>query len=190
MKKLFLLSLILLVGCSSVTVNTQTDETGPYINVSQYEFYTVIEKPIDFSNISAYDDVDGLMSVSVKGYVNYNEAGEYYPILYSIDTSGNETDVPVTVYVKDAEYVEAENANDDIILDEEEKEEDLCTKEGTDNNYPCSVVVPTEASKYIELFEGENGQERCEKVKTEEQSCSIVYKNDHTFWGYGLEESN
>lgn len=191
MKKILLLiNVILLSACSTSSIGSSNDVTGPYINLSQYEFVTVVGKPIDFSNVSAYDDVDGLMSVSVKGYVNYDEAGEYYPILYSIDTSGNETDVPVTVYVRDAEYVEIEEAQENIVVDDETIEKANCTKEGSNTDYPCEVVLPTEANNYIQLFDGETGKERCEEIASENESCEVVYKNDHTFWGYGLKEND
>ncbi len=194
MKKiLILISAILLYACSTSQISSSNDVTGPYINLTQYEFFTVVGKPIDFSNVSAYDDVDGLMDVSVKGYVNYDEAGEYYPILYSIDTSGNETDVPVTVYVKDSEYVEIEESQENTIVSEEEIEKENCTKEDTNSDYPCDVVLNEDASEYIELFDGKSGEERCNAKASEEASCEIVYTNDHTFWGYGLkktEESN
>ncbi len=194
MKKiLILISAILLYACSTSQISSSNDVTGPYINLTQYEFFTVVGKPIDFSNVSAYDDVDGLMDVSVKGYVNYDEAGEYYPILYSIDTSGNETDVPVTVYVKDSEYVEIEESQENTIVSEEEIEKENCTKEGSNSDYPCDVVLNEDASEYIELFDGKSGEERCNAKVSEDSSCEIVYTNDHTFWGYGLkktEESN
>ncbi len=194
MKKiLILISAILLYACSTSQISSSNDVTGPYINLTQYEFFTVVGKPIDFSNVSAYDDVDGLMDVSVKGYVNYDEAGEYYTILYSIDTSGNETDVPVTVYVKDSEYVEIEESQENTIVSEEEIEKENCTKEGSNSDYPCDVVLNEDASEYIELFDGKSGEERCNAKASEEASCEIVYTNDHTFWGYGLkktEESN
>lgn len=192
-KLLILISAIMLYACSTNQISSSNDVTGPYINLTQYEFVTVVGKPIDFSNISAYDDVDGLMDVSVKGYVNYDEAGEYYPILYSIDTSGNETDVAVTVYVKDSEYVELEEAQENILVDEETIEKENCTKEGTNTDYPCDVVINEEIQDYKELFDGESGKERCEAKATEDESCEIVYTNDHSFWGYGLkktEESN
>lgn len=191
--------LIVLAGCSNKISVTSNDETGPYINLSKYEFETSIGNSIDFSNISAYDDVDGLMPVFVKGYINYNLVGEYYPTLYSIDTSGNETDIIVTVRVLDTEYVEVSDTTADD--NEELIEEETCTKEGTDNNYACDVVLPSVASNYTMLYLGEEGKERCEKnivIKDEDETsekqsvvgCEIIYTNDGSFWGYGLKKEN
>ena len=67
-KSYLLLCTILLAGCNHTRISNTNDITGPYINLIKYEFTTVVGKEIDFSNISAYDDVDGLMSVSIKGY--------------------------------------------------------------------------------------------------------------------------
>ena len=192
MKKSYLLfcSMLLLVGCDSAEISNTHDVNGPYINLSKYEFTTIIGKTIDFSNISAYDDVDGLMPVFIKGYINYEEAGEYYPILYSVDTSGNETDVPITVYVKDSEYVELEDTEDDSIIEESKVIEENCTKEGSNPNYPCLVVLPDEAKQYEIVYQGEKGKEYCEAKKSEEDSCEMIFTNDKTFWGYGLKKKN
>ena len=187
-KSYLLLCTILLAGCNHTRISNANDITGPYINLTKYEFTTVVGKEIDFSNISAYDDVDGLMSVSIKGYINYDEAGEYYPILYSIDTSGNETDVPITVYVKDSEYVELEDTKDDSLEEESKVVIENCTKEDTDSNYPCLVVLPDVAKQYEKLYQGKKGKEYCEKDMREEDSCEVVVTNDETFWGYGLKE--
>ena len=128
------------------------------------------------------------MSVSIKGYINYDEAGEYYPILYSIDTSGNETDVPITVYVKDSEYVELEDTKDDSLQEESKVVIENCTKEDTDSNYPCLAVLPDVAKQYEKLYQGKKGKEYCENDISEEDSCEVVVTNDKTFWGYGLKK--
>ena len=69
------------------------------INMTQYEFTTTVGTPINFTNISGYDDYDGLLNTHLEGYVDYNTAGDYYPSITCTDFSGNKTSVPITIHV-------------------------------------------------------------------------------------------
>ncbi|MBR2793068.1 MAG: hypothetical protein IKE16_00365, partial [Solobacterium sp.] len=75
------------------------DTMAPYINMRQYEFYTEVNKPIDFSNIGGYDDVDGLLPTRLRGYVDYSTPGDYYPSIICTDLSNNESEVIITIHV-------------------------------------------------------------------------------------------
>ncbi len=69
MKKLLcvLLSLLVLSGCEGSLMKpaddfvVSDDKFGPYINIRMFEYTTTVGNPVDFSNVTGYDDVDGLM---------------------------------------------------------------------------------------------------------------------------------
>ena len=63
------------------------DTMAPYINLTQYEFYTEVGKPIDFSYVGGYDDIDGMLPTRVRGYVDYTTPGDYYPSIVCTDSS-------------------------------------------------------------------------------------------------------
>ena len=192
-KKLLILFVCLvgLSGCSIDLLNfgvkpvEVNDEYPPYININKYEYITTIGKPVDFSNITAYDDIDGVCQVEMQGYVNYNKAGEYYPVLIARDTSENKTSVTVTVIVLD--HIEEPEVTDGGVSEEETiVEETTCDKANAkDKNYPCSVVIPSEASLYSVLFMGNDANEKCVGSEEEPYTCQAVYTNDNTLWGYG-----
>ncbi len=186
MKRRLLAAVILLTaGCGAVRDDVQDgDTTGPYINLNKYVFETGIGEKIDFSYITGYDDVDGLVPVTVSGIIDYDEPGEYYPVLSAVDYSGNETLVGIVVIVREDMRPEggSEPAETPEIPEETE-----CLKAGAkDESLPCGVVLPAEAEEYSMLYAGEGGRERCEAA--EEGSCEVLYTNDGTFWGYGLKK--
>mgnify|MGYP003491449276 CR=1 FL=1 len=80
-----------LAACQS-SPTEKTDQNGPYINMTQYEFTTTVGTPINFTNISGYDDYDGLLNTHLEGYVDYNTAGDYYPSITCTDFSGTMTE--------------------------------------------------------------------------------------------------
>ena len=169
----------LLCGCVDNNIR-KNDDTGPYINLSQYEFTTQVGKEIDFSNITAYDDVDGLIPVIVRGNVNYNKPGEYYLTLTAVDYSNNQTDVGIVVYVTEEEYIQEENLP--VI-----KEEEISCPNGKDPSLGCDIVLHEDIKDYEMLFSGEEGKEHCEnKVVEDKTTCEVIYTNDQSFWGYGL----
>ncbi|MGN1388517.1 MAG: hypothetical protein ACI4WR_02610 [Bulleidia sp.] len=180
-----LLCALLLTGCTgneSTAVNTSDDTNGPYINMVQYEFSTTVGNPIDFSNISGYDDVDGLLPTSVRGYVNYEQPGDYYPSIVCTDLSGNETAIPITVHVL--------NTPDPVPSPSPEPApsmESTTCSEGKDPDQPCSVVLSDDLSSYTTIYEGEAGYDACiNAAGGDETACEIITANDGSFWGYGL----
>ncbi|MBP3891887.1 MAG: hypothetical protein J6D29_06920 [Solobacterium sp.] len=185
MKKLLVvISMMLLMGCANSTLlNRANDEKPPYISLSNDVFQTVVGKPINFSNITAYDDVDGLLAVMVSGYINYNEAGTYYPELKTADSSGNEVSVPITVIVRRSDYVVPPSGLYQY------HEEEPCQVQGTkDPSLPCEAVLQEDIDSYLLLYPGESGKERCEAQRNEGYACEVIYSNDGLLWGYGLKE--
>ena len=155
------------------------DKIGPYINISQYEFYTETGTPIDFSNIGGYDDVDGLLPTRLRGYVDYNTPGDYYPSLVCTDLSNNESEVIITIHV-----VEVGSLPSAATAETPEPTPSTCEK-GTDPDQPCSVVLPSTVSVYRTLYAGEEGKELCEAANGED-ACEVIPRNDGSLWGYGV----
>ena len=197
-----LLLAALLAGCTdSPLFNKQkavqsNDATGPYINLSTYVFSTVVGKPIDFSNITGYDDVDGMMPVSLSGYVNYSQAGEYYPSLVCTDTSGNTTSQVITITVLEENVPtppsDAQETEAPVLAAPEPQ---TCEEAGAeDKNYACSTVLPSAIIDYIAIYESEEGKEACEmqaEVQNEDGGqavCETIVRNNGQFWGYGLKD--
>lgn len=187
-KTAIVLSLSVLTGCAGVLPDSAQpeDKQGPYINLTTYEFHTTVGQPIDFSNISAYDDVDGMLPVYVIDDADYRKAGEYYPVFTARDTTGNVTEVPVTVYVEEAVYVEPEPA----VTAAPEAEDTGCEAENAaDPDKPCSMVSDTDAAEYRKLFYGYGAEQRCRTEAAKiNGSCYAVNTNDGSLWGYGLSE--
>ncbi len=197
-----LLLAVLLAGCSNSTLfdkqkAVQSDDvTGPYINLSTYVFSTVKGKPIDFSNITGYDDVDGMMPVSLSGYVNYSKAGEYYPSLVCTDTSGNTTSQVITITVLEENApTPPTDAKETAAPAAETPEPETCEEAGAeDKNYACSTVLPSAIESYIVIYESEAGREACEmqaEIQNEdggEAVCETIVRNNGQFWGYGLKD--
>lgn len=180
-----LICTILLAGCASsdsTAVSTSDDTNGPYINMVQYEFTTTVGNPIDFSNISGYDDVDGLLPTSVRGYVNYEQPGDYYPSIVCTDLSGNETAIPITVHVLNTPApVPSASA------EPSPSPESTSCPEGKDPDQPCSIVLSEDLSSYQTIYEGESGYDAClNAAYGDETACKIITANDGSFWGYGL----
>ena len=154
-----LICTILLAGCASsdsTAVSTSDDTNGPYINMVQYEFTTTVSNPIDFSNISGYDDVDGLLPTSVRGYVNYEQPGDYYPSIVCTDLSGNEPESTSCPEGKDPDQPCS------IVLSE-----DLSSYQ----------TIYEGESGYDACLNAAYG---------DETACEIITANDGSFWGYGL----
>ena len=174
---------VLLAGCAEREgTPSGRDTTGPFINISKYVFDTTVGNEIDFSYITGYDDVDGLVPVQVLGTIDYSKPGEYYPVLSAVDYSNNETLVGIVVIVHEEDGTQT-------VPEPEQKpeipQETGCTAPGAlREDIPCGVVPPETAQVYDMLFPGEGGEERCEAW--EAGSCEAVYTNDGSFWGYGL----
>lgn len=178
MKKLLcLLSICLLGSCG---LNQKSDTNGPYINLTQYEFTTPVGEEIDFSNVTAYDDVDGLIPVIIRGNVNYNKPGEYYLTLTAVDYSNNQTDVGIVVYVVEKEYVTTN-------VEEPKVTEPTGCPNGKNPAVGCDVVLHNDVKDYDTLYYGSESKERCES--REGGKCEVIYTNDQTFWGYGFIKS-
>lgn len=156
----------------------EEDTMAPYININQYEFYTEVGQPIDFSNIGGYDDKDGMLPTRVRGYVDYNKAGDYYPSIVCTDLSNNESAAVITVHVVEKGKLPVSNA------ETPEPTPSTCGN-GTDPNKPCRVVLSETVRVYKTLFEGEEGKELCESMYSED-ACEVIVRNDGSFWGYGV----
>lgn len=186
-----------LCGCtentlfSGATATPKTDTTGPYINLSQYVFTTQIGEPINFSNVTGYDDVDGMMPVTLSGYVNYSKVGEYYPSLICTDTSGNMTSVTITVTVTDkAEPTESPPEETAKALPTPTSE--TCESDSAeDSNYPCKAVVPADLEEYETVYSGRSAEADCQQALIDlgedtQAVCELILRNDGSSWGYGL----
>ena len=182
-RKAWIIAAVLLSGCTTADrTPAGSDTTGPYINLNKYVFDTTVGNEIDFSYITGYDDVDGLVPVTVLGQIDYNTPGEYYPVLSAVDYSNNETLVGIVVNVREEMHTDV-TPEPEVIPHEEEAA-------GCDNDHalrpdlPCSVVVPETAEGYEMLYYGTDGLERCG------EACEAVYRNDGTFWGYGRKKED
>ena len=183
MKKVlaFVLMLCFAVGCHRAeTVPTVEDTMSPYINMTQYEFYTEVNKPIDFSNIGGYDDIDGMLPTRLKGFVDYTTPGEYYPSIICRDLSGNESEVIITIHVVEEGELPVAPA-----VETPEPTPSTCAN-GMNPEQPCSMVLPETVAEYKTLYYGTEGKENCEAVNEEAGSCEMIYRNDGTLWGYGV----
>lgn len=185
---IFMISLAL-VGCKQLplkeSVGIEKDITAPYINIKNYEYTTSLNKPVDFSNVTGYDDVDGLMKVNVVGYIDYTKVGDYFPLLTCRDTSGNESSIAVTVHV--IELIEQDTFEDETIAF---SMENTCNHvEAKAQNVACDIVIPSDLENVQTAYFGIDGMTRCEAaILSEKQSCIALYRNDGEFWGYGLVE--
>jgi hypothetical protein len=201
-KVLLVLCAAVLAGCSSSGVSfvkpkptEKTDTGAPYINISQYVYETPVGHPIDFSNITGYDDVDGLMPVSVEGYIDYGKPGEYYPKLVCTDTSGNESEVAITVDVVEEVYSSEPPAAVTDFNSTPAPTASSCDAAGAkDSGLPCTVLVPADIAAYETIYKGEEGLTACQAAAAQEsaetpgavKSCEQLSCNDGSFWGYGL----
>lgn len=158
------------------------DTMAPYINMRQYEFYTEVNKPIDFSNIGGYDDVDGLLPTRLRGYVDYSTPGDYYPSIVCTDLSNNESEVIITIHVLESGTLET-------IPPEQPSAEPtpaVCLEEGAmDRRQPCKAVISSVLEDYRLIYEGEEGRDLCFE-KYGEEACEVILRNDGSFWGYGI----
>lgn len=154
------------------------DTMAPYINMRQYEFYTEVNKPLYFSNIGGYDDIDGMLPTRLRGYVDYSRPGEYYPSIVCTDLSGNESEQVITIHVVESGQLP--------VAEETETPEptpSTCEK-GSDPEQPCSVVLAEELAPYNKLYPGDEGKAQCEDANGED-ACEVIHRNDGSFWGYG-----
>ena len=183
---------VLLSGCALVThPNTSYDTDPPFINLMQYEFETAVNEPIDFSNITGYDDVDGLLRVNVVGTIDYTTPGEYYPVLVCVDTSGNETDIGIIVKVlQEVQIPEPAGSEGNTEVPEPEPTPSTCdSADARDPDRPCRIVLSEDLEFYETLYIGEKGQVSCVKTEAFQSgiaACEPVFMNDGSFWGYGL----
>lgn len=174
------LLLLLVSGCADRREETAAvnDTMAPYINMRQYEFYTEVNQPLNFSNIGGYDDIDGMLPTRVRGYIDYTRPGEYYPSIVCTDLSGNESEQIITVHVVESGQLPVQEA-----AETPEPAPTDCEK-GTDPDQPCSVVLDESISGYRTLYAGEEGKEQCEAANGED-ACEVIRRNDGSFWGYG-----
>lgn len=154
------------------------DTIPPYINMTQYEFYTETGKPINFSNIGGYDDVDGVLPTRVRGYVDYNTPGDYFPSIVCADLSNNESEVVITIHV-------VEEGKIPVTTTETPEPTPSACENGEDPNKPCGVVLSNTVRVYKTLYAGEDGKALCESINGED-ACEVIYANDGSFWGYGV----
>ena len=179
----------MLAGCSSTASSSITgsgDISAPYINIKNYEYTTTVNTPIDFSNITGYDDVDGLLNTEVEGYINYSKAGDYYPVITCIDLSGNESKIGITVHVLDSMDATALPTPESSAPPEISSAG--CTiSSARSADYPCDAVLPADTDRFQTLYEGAEGKDKCEAAAADKNSgsCSVIYRNDGSFWGYG-----
>lgn len=176
---------VVLAACQSSS-SEKADQNGPYINMTQYEFTTTVGTPINFTNISGYDDYDGLLNTHLEGYVDYNTAGDYYPSITCTDFSGNKTSVPITIHV-----LPALGETDSQDTAEPSASTESGCPSGKDADQACDAVLDEDADAYVKLFYGSTGKEACEALLQENdgRSCQPVYRNDGKLWGYGLLEA-
>ena len=179
---------LLLDGCGGgagpALIPQETPDTmAPYINMRQYEFYTEVNKPIDFSNIGGYDDVDGLLPTRLRGYVDYSTPGDYYPSIICTDLSNNESEVIITIHVLESGTLETPPPDQPT----PEPTPSFCdSPDAMDRSQPCTVVIGSVLDQYKRVYEGEEGKDLCFELEGED-SCEVILRNDGTFWGYGAD---
>ncbi len=192
MKKIFALgaALLLLTGCEGILSSdpenavNYDDRYGPYINIRMFEYTTTVGNPVDFSNVTGYDDVDGLMPVDVTGDISYDVPGDYTLVLSCSDTSGNETTVDVIVHVVET-YQPSETP--DTSQQEPQAAETGCKAyNAKDPERGCGDVMEEDAEKYDLLYQGEEWHQICINAAGDKGVCEAVHTNDGSFWGYGV----
>ena len=192
MKKqmMMFLAVLLLAGCEGSLIPapinsvTSDDKFGPYINIRMFEYTTTVGNPVDFSNVTGYDDVDGLMPVEVIGKIDYSQPGDYTQILSCRDTSGNETQVEVKIHVAEIYQASEEPAPE---TDEKQLPETTCSKwNAKDHERACGAVLSEDIEQYDLLYQGEEWHQICINAAAETGSCEAVHTNDGSFWGYGV----
>lgn len=182
-------TLLGLVGCQNEAdaPAANGDTTGPYINLQQYEFTTEVGTPLDFSNITGYDDYDGLLTTTVSGTINYDVAGDYYPVISCTDYSGNTTEVGITVHVVEKTSTAVPEASASATA-----ESTTCELAGAaDPSQPCSRVLEETTAQYTKLYAGEEGAQACQVDAGDDGQwvCEIITDNSGSFWGYGLKQA-
>ena len=188
LRKIILLFILLTGGCVGKSGVGYTDENGPYINIRQYEFTTEVGNPIDFSNITGYDDYDGLLKTSVRGQIDYTQEGDYYPQIICTDLSGNMTVVPITVHVVKSLPQPSDLPSQSPLPTP--ITENCARKNAVDPDIACDIVPPEHAETYEILYIGEAGESACHQDMElgKGTSCEVVTTNDGHFWGYGLKK--
>ncbi len=190
MKKLIPAALILLAGCRGRAVEyiqQREDNISPYINMSNWYFETELGRPLDFSNISGYDDVDGLLPVRIEGYIDYTKTGEYYPSLTCTDLSGNKTVQVITIRVVEEGTMHPAQTEEPEELPEPTPS--TCEEAGAkDPERPCGVVLPEDVRDYVTIYQAEEGTDTCQAYAPEGSrwTCEEIYTNDGRLWGYGV----
>jgi len=109
-----LLLLFLVAGCS------KKDGTLPKITIKGANFIIVtLNTPYTDAGATATDDADGILTVSSKGSVDTNFAGNYYITYTAIDAAGNQAEAIRTVVVRNEsdEYNGSYNALSVIGID-------------------------------------------------------------------------
>ncbi len=187
----WLLLPLMLGGCqdnSDVQMVQTYDEVAPYINLSTYVFNTPVGSPIDFSNVTAYDDVDGLVTTYFRGNVDYSTAGTYTGEIYAVDTSGNESSVSITIYVYE---LPAEAATPTPTAEATASAETIsgCPyRYAVDPELDCDVVPSENLSAYVTVYVGREGLQEAQNDAGDAENAviEIIRTNSGRFWGYGL----
>lgn len=195
MKKIILcLAVVLtLLSCSTnekKNSNKDVDLVAPYINLKVFEFTTTCGERVDVSTISGYDDVDGLLQVSLEGYIDYNKPGIYYPSVVCSDLSGNTTMIPVTVHVLSGKIKGHPSEEKEEVINEIYDLNEGCDLKGAiSNDIPCDAVVPNTLEKYEYVFATEEGYEQAKKIASDEDQIEKINRNNGEFFGYGILKS-
>ena len=122
-----------------------------------------------------------MCEVQIKGYVNFNQPGEYYIVYEASDTSGNTQRVPITITVKEAIESTSQTTDND-----QSSVQTGCDKANAkDSTKPCNYVLNSDIEKYDILYGQTNAKENCEKDIDELDVCEPIYTNDGSLWGYG-----
>ena len=176
---------LILFGCSKQeSINesvTEEDITPSWIDVKDYSIETTVGNAVDLNGPTAYDAKDGMCEVQIKGYVNFNQPGEYYIVYEASDTSGNTQRVPITITVKEAIESTSQTTDND-----QSSVQTGCDKANAkDSTKPCNYVLNSDIEKYDILYGQTNAKENCEKDIDELDVCEPIYTNDGSLWGYG-----
>lgn len=181
-KQVTLFLAFILVGCSKPYQMIQKiDYYPPFINLKQSDFYTDVGKPLDFSNVTGYDDFDGLLPTSIEGKVDYSHAGNYPLKVICKDLSGNQSSYDIIVHVQ--EKVESVISTEQPTLEKVSCD----SRNAKDSSKACDWVDPKVLEDFEIVYSNDVPKELCiETGKSLEQDCEIILQNNQKTWGYGI----
>ncbi len=179
------------------------DTNKPQINGEQY-FETFVGNPINYQILQSFDVIDGKLTLTYSGTVDFNKVGKYEILAESIDSNNNKTTMQITVNVKDRpiiiykpidndkvekedEVIETpetpekplEPVNPENPKDDEDEGKDQFPSTGEDEEPPFGnlIMVDLDVSEYFtHQFIGKNG------------FGEHVYLKNYTGESYGLNE--